>query len=80
MSADLERNLRQVNTLLRDLLKREQKETWVSAIAIMKLTGWDSAFMRTARKDNIVQSRKAGKGYQYLIESIPSVLLLKQAS
>ena len=50
-----------------------QKETWVTAQEITRLTGWDGNGLRRARERNYLRyKQKTAKSFVYLLESLPN--------
>lgn len=48
------------------------KQNWVSAKWILKLTGWNSKELASAREQEIVEYRdNETGGYEYLLQSVP---------
>lgn len=83
MDKDLEKLLKHVERIdhkLTVLLNRPPKQTWVKVSAITEITGWNNEKMRRARENKMVQYRKAEKGFEYLIESIPEIFITKQTA
>lgn len=75
-----ERIDKKLTTLLNKEPKQE-KETWVKVSFVVMLTGWDKRKMYQARQQGTIVYRKTEeKGFEYLVESIPSQFLLKKIS
>ena len=50
-----------------------QKQTWVTAQEISKLTGWDGNALRRARERKYLEyKQRTAKSFVYLLESLPN--------
>lgn len=55
------------------------KQNWVSAKWILKLTGWNSKELASAREQEIVECRDNERGgYEYLLQSVPEEFRIKK--
>lgn len=55
------------------------KQNWVSAKWILKLTGWNSKELASAREQKIVTYRENSAGtYDYLLQSVPEEFRIKK--
>jgi len=53
------------------------KKCWVSAIWIIRVTGWHKEELRQARRDKVIAWRKDhGRPHEYDLNSIPERLLI----
>jgi hypothetical protein len=74
--------LRDIQRRLKNIEKgRKDKSTWVGASWITMLTGWNGEKLRQARDAGIIKFRSKGsaKSYEYLVESIPEVMILQKS-
>ena len=78
MTPEQEKLMKRLDSKLTYLINK--KKTWVKVIVIMKLTGWDSEFMRLARESKLVEWRKNGNTIEYCVESLDPMFLIKKAS
>lgn len=70
---EIKRELREMRSMLRQVLPALKKETWVRVSVVQELTGWEGKEkMRWARENNLVVFNK-NKGY--LLESIPAMFI-----
>jgi hypothetical protein len=74
--------------ILRDIQRRvksiekshKPKVTWVNVSWITMLTGWNGEKLRQAREAGIIKFRSKGstRSYEYLVESVPEILIAKR--
>jgi hypothetical protein len=65
-------------TLKRIESNSRPKATWVTASWVIKVTGFNNNEMLQARRENVIEYRRKKSGrYEYKLESIPDVLILK---
>jgi hypothetical protein len=70
---------RRILRIERNLVTLNRKSTWLSATWVTDLTGWDGEKMRQARVQNIIEyRRKKTGGYEYKLESIPEIFIIKK--
>jgi hypothetical protein len=71
----IEREVREVKSMLRQILPAHKKENWVGYSVIQEITPWKTGEkLRWARDNNLVQY-DSKKGY--LLQSIPDQFLVK---
>jgi len=74
-----DQRLERIERLLRDLIKVSSKKTWVNSSWVMHVTGFTKEQMRSARMQGIIEFKHSKtQTYQYLLESIPEVFLIKK--
>lgn len=79
IDVEVKKEFNRINEKLTSLIQVSKKQTWASAHWVTKLTGWDGKELDSARKQNIIQFRKNNTGgYDYLLESIPSIFIKKE--
>ena len=75
MDAELKRELTWIKNTLVDIRNTAKQETWLSAVALRRITGWDESFLRLMRDNKVLKEKKNGKSVKYLLQSIPDQLL-----
>jgi hypothetical protein len=77
MDSETKQYLDRIYKAVAELRKSQHRETWVTASALCKLTGWDPNTLLMMRRNGVVQERKNGKKVRYLLESVPQIIFLK---
>ncbi len=73
--------LKTINRKLDALLKdKKPKETLVNAKVVTGLMNIDNATLRRYRENNVIGVVRDGKKVNYVLESIPEILINKKAS
>lgn len=81
MDRELKQQFELINKKLNALSVAQRKETWVAAVWVSKVTGWNFRDLELARRHNLIEYKKEGGGYLYKLESIPEQFIKqKQAS
>lgn len=81
MDAETKAQFERLHKKLNLLIEHASKATWIGPGMLAKLTGWNSEGMRQARNKKIVEHRRSGTGgWEYKLESIPEVLIIKQTA
>jgi hypothetical protein len=81
MDKETKQQFELINRKLNALAAGQRKETWVSVIWIQKITGWNKEDLKRARDQKIIEYKREGKDWLYLLESVPDRFLIqKQAS
>ena len=52
------------------------KTLWVTVGWIKKMTGWDNAELKSARKNNIIKWERTSEGVRYDLNSIPPQFII----
>lgn len=77
---DIKRTQARIDSKLTTLLGKSNKQTWVKVSFITDLTGWSREKLRQSRNQGIIQYRRSkGKGFEYLLESLSEVFIIKKA-
>jgi hypothetical protein len=80
MDKEIKQQFELINRKLNQLAAGQRKEHWVSVSWIQKITGWDKEDLKRARDQKIIEFKREGKDWLYLLESIPEQFLkVKQA-
>lgn len=61
--------------ILAMLAGQRKKSTWVSAVDIMKLTGWTKDEMFRMRRSRVVEFKKVGKTITYNLDTLPQIFV-----
>ena len=77
MQDSLEKRLDRIDQKLTTLLGQAKKQTWVKVSFITDLTGWNREKLRQARDQKIITYRKGNNGFEYLLESLPEVFIIR---
>jgi hypothetical protein len=74
----LDKKLDRIERKISMLIAEKKTERWVKVSVIQKVTGWDSEWLKKARANGLVKYRKNDKRvFEYLLESIPEVYIIK---
>lgn len=77
LDPQIKTELVRINAKLAHISQKQSRQTWVKPKWITDLTGWGSEKLRQAREENLIQHRRAGKNFEYLLESIPDQFIKK---
>lgn len=77
MDRELKQQFELINKKLNSMSAGLRKETWVASVWVSKLTDWNYRDLELARRHNLIEYKKEGTGYLYLLESIPEQFIKK---